>query len=431
MTQCYSRTLVLSAALLLAAHGASAQLVLSTEIRPRAELRNGFRTVRTPGDDPAFFVEQRSRLNVDYTREKLQVRLSVQDVRIWGSTSQIYKSDPNLFNVFEAYGEYQLTRHWAVRAGRQALDYDNARFLGALDWAQQGRSHDAIKLMYAGRTGFAAHVGAAFNQSFVPEPNKLFNTFYPTSDKGGVDNYKSMQYLWLHKDWTGAKVSALLFNDGRQRADSSAYYRQTYGVIGEKKAGPLLVGGEFYYQAGTDGARRPVNAYLASVNLTLPTKLTPLTLGADYLSGADANDTRNRAFAPLYGTNHAFYGHMDYFYVGNGHGQKGNVTGLVDLYLKANFKLGTRSSLLAHLHHFESPVAVFKLTDMKQELGSRLGEELDLVFNQNVSPEFNFKLGYSHLLASSSLDALKGRNGQMNNQWAWAMLTFKPVLFKN
>ena len=61
MTPCYSRTLVLSAALLLAARVASAQLVLSAEIRPRAELRNGFRTVRIPGDDPAFFVEQRSR----------------------------------------------------------------------------------------------------------------------------------------------------------------------------------------------------------------------------------------------------------------------------------------------------------------------------------------------------------------------------------
>ena len=427
MKHYYSHTLLLSAAvLLLGARTASAQLVLSAEVRPRAELRNGFRTVRTGADDPAFFIEQRSRLNVAYTREKLQFGLSVQDVRIWGSTNQVYKTDPNLFNVFEAYGQYQLTPRLAIRAGRQALDYDNARFLGALDWAQQGRSHDAVRLMYADSTGFAAHVGAAFNQSFTPEPTKLFDTFY-----GGVDNYKSMQYLWVHKDWAEAKISGLFFNDGRQRADSSSYYRQTYGVVGEKKAGPITVAGEFYYQAGFDAARRTTRAYLAAANVTLPTKLTPITAGVDYLSGSNARDTRNHAFVPLYGTNHAFYGHMDYFYVANNHGQNGRTSGLVDFYLKTNFKLGPTTSLLAHLHHFESPVAVFRPTDMQQELGSRLGEELDLVFNANVSPEFNCKVGYSHLMASSALDALKGRDGRANNQWAWVMLTFKPELFRN
>jgi hypothetical protein len=220
-----TKKLLLSAVLLsslLEARVAFGQLVISAEIRPRAELRDGFKTVSTHAEKPAFFVEQRSRLNVGYGRERLRMQLSVQDVRIWGSTSQIYKTDPNLFNVYEAYGEYQLTNRLAVRAGRQALDYDNARFLGALDWAQQGRSHDAVKLMYADSAGFAAHVGGGFNQPFALEPTKLSDTYY-----GGLDNYKSMQYLWLHKDWSRAKLSFLFFNDGRQRTDSSSYYRQT------------------------------------------------------------------------------------------------------------------------------------------------------------------------------------------------------------
>ncbi|WP_426059182.1 alginate export family protein [Hymenobacter sp. B1770] len=426
MKHCYSHKLMLAAGLLLSAQTAFGQFVLSAEVRPRAELRNGFRTVRTPDDNPAFFIEQRSRLNIGYGREKLQLRLSVQDVRIWGSTSQVYKTDPNLFNVFEAYGEYQMTNRLALRVGRQALDYDNARFLGALDWAQQGRSHDAIKFMYADSAGFAAHVGAGFNQSFSPEPTKLFDTYY-----GGLDNYKAMQYLWLHQEWATTKVSGLFFNDQRQRADSSASYRQTYGLTGEQKVWAATVAGEFYYQSGSDAARRAVKAYLAAVSLTVPTRLTPLTLGADYLSGSDAKDTRNRAFAPLYGTNHAFYGLMDYFYVGNNHGQNGRTAGLVDVYLKTSFTLGPGSSLLAHLHHFKSPVAVYSPSDSNEKLTSRLGEELDLVFNANVSPEFNLKVGYSHLLATPTLAALKSRDGQMNNQWGWVMLTFKPVLFKN
>ncbi len=426
MQKTVTQQLLLLAVLLGSVREARAQLVISAEIRPRAELRDGFRTVNTHAEKPAAFVEQRSRLNIGYGHGKMQMRLSMQDVRIWGSTNQVYKVDPNLFNVFEAYGEYQLTRRLAVRAGRQALDYDNARFLGALDWAQQGRSHDAVKLMYADSSGFSVHAGAGFNQSFSLEPTKLADTYY-----GGVDNYKSMEFLWLHKDWASGKLSALFFNDGRQRTDSSAYARQTYGLVGEKKAGPATLTGEFYYQAGDDVARRTISAYLAAVSVTVPTKLTPLTLGVDYLSGSDATDTKNHAFVPLYGTNHAFYGHMDYFYVGNNHGQGGRTAGLADFYLKTNFKLTAKASLLAHVHHFESPATVYQPGTTDQKLASRLGEELDLILNANVSPEFNFKLGYSHFLSTPSLDALKGRAGQQHNQWAWVMLTFKPVLFKN
>ncbi|ALJ00228.1 hypothetical protein DC20_16200 [Rufibacter tibetensis] len=404
---------------------ASAQFTLSAEVRPRAELRHGFKTVKAEKDDPAFFVEQRSRLSALYKREKLGVKVTLQDVRVWGNTNQIYKSDPSLFNVYEAYGEYQLTPQLAIRVGRQELDYDNARFLGNLDWAQQGRSHDAARIKYADSTGFAVHAGAGFNQSVASEPTKLFDTYY-----SGVDNYKTMQYLWVHKEWSLAKVSALFFNDGRQKADSTVAFRQTYGLAGEVNAGRVKLGSELYFQGGKDVAGKTVRAYLAAAYATFTTKLTPVTLGVDYLSGTGRGESRNHAFNPLYGTNHAFYGLMDYFYVGSSHGQEGRTTGLVDVFLKTAFKLGQSSSLLAQFHHFKSPVTLVNPTEATGTLSSRLGEEIDLVFNQNISADFNLKLGYSQLYATNSLDALKGKRGSGVNQWAWLMLTFKPVLFQ-
>ncbi|PRY12761.1 alginate export protein [Pontibacter ummariensis] len=423
----FTQTLLLATGLLLASSELSfAQFSLSAEIRPRAEFRDGFKTVRTEEESPAFFIEQRSRLNANYQSDKLRLRLALQDVRVWGHTSQVYKADPSLFNVYEAYGEYQLTPRWAVRVGRQELDYDNARFLGNLDWAQQGRSHDAVRFMYADTTGFAVHAGAAFNQQVPFEPAKLTSTFY-----GGIDNYKTMQYLWLHKEWGEAKFSGLLFNDGRQRAsDSTVFFRQTYGVLGEKTIGLLRLGGELYYQGGKDAAGTRVNAYLAAISATFVTRFSPLTIGADYLSGSEASDPRNKAFVPLYGTNHAFYGLMDYFYVGNNHGQSGRTAGLADLYLKTNFKLGQKSTLLAQVHRFVSPATVYSPVEGEGELASRLGEELDLVYNRNISPDFNLKAGYSQLYATESMEALKGKTGKSFNQWAWVMLTFKPVLFK-
>jgi hypothetical protein len=408
------------------AEASFAQFSLSAEIRPRAEFRDGFKTVQAEDEKPAFFIEQRSRLKADYQSDRIRLRLSLQDVRVWGSTSQVYKADPSLFNVYEAYGEYMFTPFLSVRVGRQELDYDNARFLGNLDWAQQGRSHDAIRFIYADSSGFSVHAGAAFNQYVPAEPVKLHDTFY-----GGIDNYKTMQYLWLHKEVSGAKFSALVFNDGRQRAsDSTVFFRQTYGVIGEKSIGAFGLGGELYYQGGKDPAGNTVRAYLASLQATYSTKLTPLTVGADYLSGSDALDTRNKAFVPLYGTNHGFYGMMDYFYVGNNHGQAGRTAGLTDLFLKTNFKLGEKSSLLAHLHHFKSPTKVYAPVEGAGTLSSRLGEEIDLVYNLNVSPVFNLKVGYSQLYATASMEALKGREGSKLNQWGWVMLTFKPTLFK-
>jgi hypothetical protein len=403
---------------------ASAQFSITGEIRPRAEFRNGFKTVSTENSDPAFFIEQRSRIYLNYQNPKLRFRVALQDVRIWGNTNQIYKTDPSLFNVFEAYGEYRFTPKLSLRVGRQELDYDNARFLGGLDWAQQGRSHDALRLMYSDSTGFAIHAGAAFNQNVPSEPSHLSGTFYQG------DNYKTMQYLWLHKTWSHTQVSALLFNDGRQKADSTLAFRQTYGVLAEQALGKRLkLGGELYYQGGIDPAGKTVRALLAAVNATFTTALTPLTLGVDYLSGSNANDTRNRAFNPLYGTNHAFYGLMDYFYVGNNHGQNGRTAGLVDVFLKTNFKLGKKNSLLAHYHHFESPTVVYAPEGTGQSLNSRLGEEIDLVYNHNLSAEVNLKVGYSQFFSTASLDALKNRTGSGINQWAWVMFTLKPTLF--
>ena len=404
---------------------AQAQFRLSGQIRPRAELRDGFKTPNTAANDLAFFVEQRTRLNVDYQTTQLGFYLSLQDVRIWGNTNQIYKDDPALTNVYEAWGEYRFSPQTSLRVGRQALDYDNARFLGDLDWAQQGRSHDAVKFVYADTSGFSFHAAVAFNQNVPFEPGQLSGTFY-----GDLNNYKTMQFVWLHKDWTTAKASLLIHNDGRQQADSTVAFRQTYGLLGQKRLGGVTLDGELYYQGGKDPADRRVNAWLIALNATFQTSLTPLTFGVDYLSGSERNDVENNSFNPLYGTNHKFYGFMDYFYVGNNHGQGGQTAGLLDTYVQAKFKLGEKSALIAHVHHFRSPTAIYAAEGSTETLSSGLGEEVDLVYNLNIAEAVNFKLGYSQLFSTSTLEMIKGgaeRKGM--NQWAWAMLTFSPTFF--
>ena len=79
---------LLIAVLILMAAQSYAQLTISGELRPRAEYRNGYKTL-TPNDvDAALFVSQRTRLNTKYITDDYTFFLSFQDVRVWGDVKQ-------------------------------------------------------------------------------------------------------------------------------------------------------------------------------------------------------------------------------------------------------------------------------------------------------------------------------------------------------
>lgn len=417
---------VLAAIILLSSFSIYAQqeseLTVGAQVRPRAEFRNGFKTLTEEDRDAAFFIEQRTRLFADYNAEKFRVHINLQDVRIWGNTNQIYKDDAALFNVYEAWAEYRFNDAWSTKMGRMALDYDNARFFGNLGWAAQGRSHDAFLAKYK-KNGLKFDLGLAFNQTGF-EPTKLSGTYYDRN------NYKSMQFIWANKSFGDLNISALVQNDGRQvKADSSTAYRQTLALIPTYKAEKFTVGAELYYQMGQNAVDNDVNAYLLAAYLTYKTKLTPLTLGVDLVSGteaADALEGEDKSFAPLYGTNHKFYGFMDYFYVGNGHAN----VGLTDIYLKTKFKVGKKSNLSAHLHQFMAGVDVIDPANPSSTLDAALGTEIDLVYSVKLADEVGLNIGYSQLFATDTMEAIKGGDADEMNNWAWIQFNFTPTLIK-
>jgi hypothetical protein len=154
-------------------------------------------------------------------------------------------------------------------------------------------------------------------------------------------------------------------------------------------------------------------------------------VGLDYLSGSQAGAQTNRAFNPLYGTNHKFYGFMDHFYVGSNHGQAGSTAGLKDFFLKTNFSLSKKSNLLAHFHHFESAVPIYTSDSPGARISGSLGEELDLVFNTQLAKNISLNIGYSQMIRNQSSEILKGKSNSDGYQsWAWTMISFKPTLFQ-
>ena len=399
----------------------SAQFTITGEIRPRAEFRNGFKSLTTDNTDAAFFIEQRSRLYLGYTETKYSFQLTLQDVRLWGENSQIFKNDNSLFNVFEAWGAYHFNDKFKLKVGRQALDYDNARILGNLAWAQQARSHDLLKFEYKSND-FSLHFGAAFNQEDVlsrPEPARLASTFY-----NGINNYKTIQYLWLNKKYEKGNTSFLFLNNGIQAPDSVVNFSQTAGIYSKDDFGTVDLSAELYYQFGKTGNGADLSGLMAALFINFDLGKTNLGIGGDYLTGTDPGSAESSSFTPLYGTNHKFYGLMDYFYVGNPSGD----VGLIDVYLNAKFGLSDKSALNIALHRFNSQV---DLTEQFAAESNTLGTEIDLVYNLNIDKAVNLKIGYSQMFADSNMELIKTGDSNATNNWAWAMLTIKPKLFES
>ena len=59
-----------------------AQFTIDAEIRPRFEANHGFRTLPVESSQTAYFVSQRTRLNLKYNTDKFTTYISLQDVRL-------------------------------------------------------------------------------------------------------------------------------------------------------------------------------------------------------------------------------------------------------------------------------------------------------------------------------------------------------------
>lgn len=398
------------------------KLGVTLEIRPRSEFRNGAFTLRSPDDEPAFFISQRSRLSLNYALENLTLGFGVQNVRVWGESAQIAPDEGNNTMINEAWAAYQITDEFRIKFGRQALIYDDDRILGSLDWHQAGRWHDVLLLQYDDEN-WTIDIGAGYNQD---AENILGNQY---SSPG--NNYKSLQMLWAGKPiGEFHKFSLLVLNTGfEDPIDSRQNFMQTFGINFYQVDEPLDFTATAYYQTGENALGAETNSFMAAIygSLSLTDELA-LLAGTDYLSGDDMNDTNTgvtNAFNPLYGTHHKFYGFMDYFYVGNPHMN----VGLWDKYggIRTAFSENFSVQLMGHV--FNSAADIYSITE-NESLSSYLGTEIDLTFAWLLSPAFKINGGYSQMLATQSMETIKGGgNHETFQNWVWLMLTAKPRLF--
>ncbi len=410
----------LSAILLLLVGNTFAQFTLTAELRPRVEYRHGFSSLIADNEKAAFFTSQRTRLNFNFKSEDVLFFVSLQDVRVWGEVMQLNRSDVNS-SIHEAWAEVKLAKGFNVKLGRQELVYDNARIFGNVDWAQQGRSHDLALLKFNLNDKSQLHAGFAFNQT---AENRVFTDYT-------LNNYKAIQYAWFHTKFNIGALSLLFLNNGIQRDSKTVYSQTTGGRVILNPAG-LNLSASSYIQTGRDGANRKLSAFYmaAEADYGFSPKLNA-SLGFELLSGTDmdawqGNNVVNRSFSPLYGTNHAFNGHMDYFYVGN----HTNNVGLFNPYVNFTHRnKGLTIQAMGHLFYADG-----KITQAGNTAGSMdsfFGTEIDLIAGFTLSPRATIRGGYSQMFGSSSLERLKSGNYRKTQNWLWVMFVIRPTLISN
>jgi len=393
------------------------ELDVNLQVRPRFEYRNGYKSLLKEGQEGTSQISQRSRLNFNYKQDQLTVKLTFQNTKTWGDVATTATKDANGVAVFEAWAQYDLTKKWSARMGRQVLSYDNQRIMGEMDWAQQGQSHDALMVSFHPEN-HQLDMGLAYNS----DNENLIQTPYT------VANYKTMQYAWYHTTFDKIGASLLFLNTGYEYANADAKllvdYKQTFGTYLTYKTGKIDSNLSFYGQTGKSTDKQ-VSAWDAAINFGYNiTDSFKAGLGYEFLSGKDTNDqsTVIKSFNPIFGTNHGFNGYMDYFYVGN----HLNSVGLQDAFLKFNYNVKKwQFALIPHVFLAAADV----VTPLNEKLDSYLGTEVDFTAGFNFKKDITLTGGYSQMFGTKTLEFIKTGDASHTNNWAWLMISVNPRIF--
>ncbi len=388
------------------------------QIRPRFELRNGYRTLQSDSSKAYGFIEQRSRLALGYKNDFLTLFIQPQDVRIWGGTPLVNNSN-GFFTLFQGWAKLRWGKYWSLKIGRQVWSYDNQRILGGLDWAAQGRAHDGLLLVYKKDSSKTElQLGAAYNSA--SNTRSVYNI-------GG--NYKTLQFARFSKVWKAFDLRLLALSIGQERLGGGLDLELTAGGLINVNVGKLKMRLEGYYQFGNWLSDRPKQAFLLAAKFSYTVQKLRLSVGADWLSGTDeaVRGVVDNSFDPWMGTNHIFYGHLDYFYVGSSH----QGVGLIDGYASLFYPFGKTFKAEMTYHYFQAPNAFTERSSNQLLNTAFLGHELDLIAHFQPQKYLKLSFGYAQLLGAKALETLKpsGEVSNLNN-WAWLMLDINLELFR-
>ncbi len=411
-----------------------AQLEVSAEIRPRGEFRRGYKSliVETQKDNPSFVVSQRTRLSLDYSKGFMKARINFQDVRIWGdetiyTSTGVFGSEASV-DLYEGWLHFDVFKNAFIRAGRQEWVYDDQRLLSKRNWNQHGLTYDGLLLGYR-KDGLQIDGGFSWNNDVESLINEPYNPA----------RIRTLDFLYLKNQFSEKFTSSLiLLTNGYQKSDTSntIYMRGTYGMNGWYSNELLNLHGGAYYQNGKNRKGDNVSAYAFFASVTMNINEWAFGPGIDWISGNDnqdkAGDDIDHLFDILYGARHGYYGYMDYF---SNTARSTGGAGLVDAHFTVQRSIATKHQIELKYHYFllQNNFYVETTPGNMESIDKYLASEADLVYTYKYDPSLMIQLGYSVFVPGSGMEIVNNvpEGSSLTGQWAWVMVTFKPMLFNS
>ena len=396
-----------------------AQLKVDVGYRPRLEVRHGYKRLANNYEVPAVFISQRMRLSWYYETDKLRMKFTPQDVRVWGdeqlaSSTAVY-GDSSSLDLVEAYVAIRTGIQSWLSIGRQQLAYDNQRLLASRNWNQNGLAYDAV-VFKLNSLKWKFHLGASWNSTAANDSNNYY----------APERLKALSFIWLHHQFSDRHyLSFLHLMTGQTDADheNTLHFRQTSGVYAVWETQQLNFRGDVYYQYGKNQNGQHVSACLFDAEAICPGSKLTVGTGLSYLSGdrypSEAGKT-DHLFDPLYGGRHRFYGGMDYFCNFRADTNRG---GLADYFVSCNYKISTKTILSNTGHYFQLAQTNGNTSEQKC-----LGYENDLLLNYQFASWGMLESGCLFFFPTRSLEQLQGKLNSKFSQFFYLQLTITPSI---
>ncbi len=405
------------------------KITVDVQEKMRAEVReNNFdfnSAINGPQD--ASWLLNRFRLGIGYSVTPwLKLYVQGQDVREIGGSrpneiGTFAAEGDDTFDILKAYVQAgDLKKGFSTTVGRQFLSYGDQRLVGPLEWLNQARTFDAIKLRYAKPTwsldiftsspvNFKDHM---WNQSdFLDNDegrNSIFSGAYfsmPTL----VPWHSTTDFYAFHKmeDKTSAAAAA-----GPPLGFAGDTNFWTLGML--MKGDPKKLNGfdyemEMAYQFGK-AADQDLSAFAGHYGVGYNWLKNPWKprVGVQYNYGSgDENpaDGNNNTFQNLYPTNHMFYGYMDTTGWINMHNPQLNISFMPTPKLKImlDYHLYWMATNDDAWYRVNGTTTVRPLNAASRSASNFRGQEFDVTAVYKLNPHVALQAGYSLFVAGSYL----------------------------
>lgn len=469
------RKMLFAIAILISITSIQAQLKIDGELRSRGIVNHGFQVPALKGSNTEVYLDQRTRIKLDYSFDKFSVRFTLQDARMWGGDDIVTKAgtsgNSNALGIYESWVNIFLSKNSNLKIGRQEWNYDDMRILSYRDWLTSGQSYDGL-LYQIRKNRYTLDIGLSYNNN--GNRQGILNNSYWQAEKLKTMNFIRFKYPF------GEKTSLMVIASLSGRMDTIAnnlLVTGTHGLnlmhnYGKKSDDGFLMRLSGYYQHGTDvnkgsdGSYRDISAYLLSfeTGVRMLNRRVEIKAGVELISGRDYKNTdtgynnTRRSFDMQYGAILPYYGgYMNHFIFQDSYkmGTKGG--GYIDPYIKLRYSINKKNLIEASVFipYLTSDVRAHNSInpDTKRPTGAEvdkygnpvywkgnLGTYLDFKYVYKITPKINVKAGMSYGWVSDIKNQMvygykdianKQLNKMGQNYFGWVMFTVKPGLFNS